>query len=58
MDTLKEHFKPDYNNKNIWEWLEEDTTVPYVRLDLDIPWQDIYSEALAVKDQCVIHREE
>ena len=38
-----------YNNKDIWDWLAEDTTVPYVRLDLDIPWQQIHKEALAVK---------
>jgi hypothetical protein len=55
-DILQEHFTPNYNNKDIWDWLAEDTTVPYVRLDLDIPWQQIHKEALAVKDQCIVHR--
>ena len=55
-DTLQQHFNPDYNNKDIWDWLAEDTTVPYVRLDLDIPWQQIHKEALAVKNQCIVHR--
>lgn len=56
---LEEHFNTrDYNNRsNIYEWLRDDTTVPYVRLDIDIPWKEIYQEALAVKDQCIIHRE-
>jgi hypothetical protein len=58
MDKIKEHFTPDYNNKDIWDWLQEDTTVPYVKLDIDIPWKEIYKEASAVKDQCVVHRED
>ena len=57
-DFLQEHFTPNYNNKDIWDWLQEDTTVPYVRLDLDIPWQQIHKEALAVKDQCDVHRDD
>tara|TARA_B100001248_G_scaffold150042_1_gene112519 strand:- start:5870 stop:6526 length:657 start_codon:yes stop_codon:yes gene_type:complete len=57
MKELEDHFACDYNGKDIWDWLSEDTTVPYVRLDLDIPWQEIHKEALAIKDKCVIHRE-
>jgi len=56
MEQLEQHFTPDYNNKDIWTWLTEDTNVPYVKLDIDIPWQEIYQEALAIKDQCVVHR--
>lgn len=58
MDDLKKHFTPDYNNKDIWDWLAEDTTVPYVKLDMHIPWEDIYAEALAIKDKCIVHRED
>ena len=58
MDDLKKHFTPDYNNKDIWDWLAEDTTVPYVKLDMHIPWKDIYAEALAIKDKCIVHRED
>ena len=45
MEQLEQHFTPDYNNKDIWTWLTEDTNVPYVKLDIDIPWQEIYQEA-------------
>ena len=57
MDELKKHFTPDYNDKDIFTWLQEDTTVPYVKLDLDIPWQEIHKEALAIKDKFVPHRD-
>ena len=57
MDKLEKHFTPDYNNKDIFTWLQEDTTVPYVKLDLQIPWKEIHREALAIKDKFVVHRE-
>ncbi len=57
MDKLEKHFTPDYNNKDIYTWLQEDTTVPYVKLDLQIPWEEIHREALAIKDKFVVHRE-
>lgn len=57
MEQLKQHFTSDYNGKDIWDWLQQDTNIPYVKLDLEIPWKEIYQEALDVKDQCIVHRE-
>jgi hypothetical protein len=56
MEQLEQHFTPDYNGKDIWDWLQEDTDIPYVKLDLDIPWQEILKEANSVKDKSVVHR--
>jgi len=56
-EKLEKHFTPDYNGKNIYKWLSEDTTVPYVKLDIDIPYIEIYKEVMAIKDYFVVHRE-
>lgn len=59
-DTLKklqDHFENDWQNeRDIYKWLVNHTNIPYLKLDIKIPWQDIYKEALAVQDQFVVHR--
>lgn len=45
-------------DKDIWEWLDQDKTIPYLQLDInDIPYKEIYKEALAVKGQAIPHRD-
>ena len=57
---LEKHWQPEWlNEKNIYDWLNDETTIPYLELDVydNMPWPEIFKEAQAVKDQCVVHRE-
>jgi len=57
---LAKHWKPEWlKEKNIYDWLDEETNIPWLELDVyaDMPWVEIFKEAQAVKDQCVVHRE-
>lgn len=57
---LTKHWQPEwFKEKNIYDWLNEETTIPYLELDVydNMPWPEIFKEAQAVKDQCVVHRE-
>lgn len=55
---LEQHFKNDWQGEtNIYDWLCKHTNIPYLKIDLDIPYKEIYNEALAIQDQFVVHRE-
>ena len=43
--------KDDYGT-GAFSRFKSDSYAPYLRLDVDVPWQDIYREALPFKDQC------
>jgi hypothetical protein len=39
------------------KWIQYESGLPYLKLDIKTPWEEIYKEWHGVKDQAVLHRD-
>ena len=45
------------NYRPSWQWIVEQSGLPYLPVDIEVPYKEIYQEWLSVSDQAVAHRE-
>lgn len=45
------------NYRPNWQWIVENSNLPYLKLDIDVPHQLIFKEWQTIADQAVLHRD-
>jgi hypothetical protein len=52
-----EHQLPDYNPDADFNWIKHKSGLPWLRLNADVPYQEILKEILAIQSLLVTHRD-
>ena len=48
---------PEFNNEHeSFKWIKEDSGWPFIKLNIDLPYKEMYEEALGVSDLFNDHR--